>query len=39
MEANDLINFFLISMYVAAFLGVLLILYLRRMYSKDSKKK
>lgn len=39
MEANDLINFFLISMYFVAFLGVLVVLYLRRMYSKDSKKK
>jgi len=35
----DLINFFIITMYVAGFLGILLILYLRRVYSKDSKGK
>jgi hypothetical protein len=37
MEA--LSNFFLITMYAMVALGFLLILYLRRMYSKDSKKK
>ncbi len=38
MEPMDLIKFFIISMYVTAFLGFLLVLYLRRVYSKNSKK-
>jgi hypothetical protein len=38
MEAMDLIKFFIVTMYVVAFLGFLLVLYLRRVYSKDSKK-
>jgi hypothetical protein len=35
----DLIWFFIGTMYFMGFLGVLLILYLRRVQSKDSKKK
>jgi hypothetical protein len=35
----EVINLFIITMYVAGFLGILLVLYLRRVYSKDSKGK
>jgi hypothetical protein len=35
----EVIKLFIITMYVAAFLGFLLILYLRHVYSKDSKKE
>jgi len=39
MEAMDLIKFFLVTMYVVIVLGIILMLYLRRVYSKDSKGK
>ncbi len=35
----ELINFFIITMYVAGILGIILALYLRRVYSKESKGK
>ncbi len=35
----ELIKFFIVTMYVMGFLGILLYFYLRHVYSKDSKKK
>jgi len=35
----EVIKLFTVTMYIMAILGVFLLLYLRRVYSKDPKKK